>query len=555
MSDSCFTHFTSPINSYSLPLQFTFPFNYTPHPLCIIAANELQLHLQTQNEWIHDFGIEKYVNATNVGKMFGVLLVQNQNKEIGYLSAFSGKLAGSHNHSKFVPPIVNMLEENSFYRQGELEVIQLNQLLYELENSTENQETLKQIEQKKENIVRATQILKAEIKQAKITRSEIRLDQKKILSPTEYECLERELNNQSIDDHYKLKKHLLQSKNQLIEIDNEFLIYQKKIEDVKLLRKEKSSNLQQKLFDAYSFVNYKGEYKNLNQIFEIQPPAGAGDCAAPKLLQYAYTHNLKPLAMAEFWWGQSPNSEIRKHKHFYPSCRSKCEPILGHMLQGLDVEINPIIHQKSSNITPQVIYEDDSIIVINKPSEMLSVPGKTNTESVYSYFMSKIPNITGPLIVHRLDMSTSGIMVLTKTKEAHEHLQKQFLHRTVKKLYVAILDGIVSKDSGTIHLPLRVDLDNRPQQLVCYTHGKQAITSYKVIERTQTNTRIHFFPHTGRTHQLRVHAAHLHGLNCPIIGDDLYGKKANRLHLHAQTIWFTHPTSLKKVCYTIEPDF
>jgi tRNA pseudouridine32 synthase/23S rRNA pseudouridine746 synthase len=286
-----------------------------------------------------------------------------------------------------------------------------------------------------------------------------------------------------------------------------------------------------------------------------KPPAGSGDCAAPKLLQYAFQHELTPVVMAEFWWGISPNSEIRKHKNFYPSCQSRCKPILKHMLKGVRMNENLLLKNLSVKQELKIIFEDDDIIIVNKPPEFLSVPGKEIKDSVYTRIKQQYPSATGPLIVHRLDMSTSGILVLTKTKEANRILQNQFIKRTIKKRYVALLSGKLSKKKGVITLPLRLDLDDRPRQLVDFKNGKTAKTNWNVITQNDTHTRVHFYPITGRTHQLRVHAAHKDGLNLPIIGDDLYGTKQDRLYLHADFIEFIHPSSQKKMSFTLPSNF
>jgi tRNA pseudouridine32 synthase/23S rRNA pseudouridine746 synthase len=287
----------------------------------------------------------------------------------------------------------------------------------------------------------------------------------------------------------------------------------------------------------------------------VKPPAGSGECAAPKLLQHAYLNKLTPICLAEFWWGQAPKSEIRLHKQFYPACKSKCEPILGHMLEGLTVDPNPMLDNPAEGKSLSIVYDDESIVVINKPAEFLSVPGKNIYDSVYARVLELYPTATGPLIVHRLDMSTSGLLIVAKNKEAHQQLQRQFIKRNVKKRYVALLAGVIQEDEGVIDLPLRVDLDDRPRQLVCYEHGKNAVTHWKVIKRSNTQTLIHFYPITGRTHQLRVHAAHSLGLNAPIVGDDLYGTKADRLHLHAEWIQVNHPVTHKKIQFQVDPEF
>ena len=251
--------------------------------------------------------------------------------------------------------------------------------------------------------------------------------------------------------------------------------------------------------------------------------------------------------MAEFWWGTPPKSEVRKHAHYYPACRGKCEPILKHMLQDVIMDDNPMEKNFAKDKVITTIYEDEYFLAINKPPELLSVPGIKVQDSVYTRMQFKYPDATGPLTVHRLDMNTSGLMLIAKTKEVHKLLQGQFIRRKVKKEYIALLDGIVEDDNGKISLPLRVDLEDRPRQLVCYEHGKKADTEWEVISRKNNITRIKFYPITGRTHQLRVHAAHPKGIGIAILGDDLYGTKGERLYLHAAKITFSHPISREKM--------
>ena len=361
------------------------------------------------------------------------------------------------------------------------------------------------------------------------------------------------------------------------ELETEVRHFDIEIERLKTERKERSAALQRKLFEQFRMLNAQGEVKDLYTIFEqtVQkvPPAGAGECALPKLLQYAYLHQLKPLAMAEFWWGDSPKNEIRHHGYYYPSCKGKCEPILQHMLQGLEVNENPLLNPVHEEEELEIVFEDEWLLVVNKPAGMLSVPGKAeDRDSVYHRLKKKYPEATGPMIVHRLDMATSGLLLVAKTKEVHQDLQAQFANRSIKKRYVAVLDGIVlperTGNTGRIELPLCLNPLDRPRQMVSSEHGKEAITEYQIISESERitsasentfnesnridesersinesrkYTRIVFYPLTGRTHQLRVHAAHPEGLGCPILGDELYGKKADRLYLHAEYIEFRHP--------------
>lgn len=306
-------------------------------------------------------------------------------------------------------------------------------------------------------------------------------------------------------------------------------------------------------------LNAKGERKDLCELFKSTPqgfpPSGAGECALPKLLQYAYSSDLTPLAMGEFWWGMSPKDEIRHHGHFYPSCKGKCEPILRHMLIGLDIENNPLEDNIHQHTPLDILYEDDSLLVVNKPAGMLSVPGKNDLDSIFQRLRILYPHATGPIIVHRLDMATSGLLLAAKTKEVHQKLQALFEERKIKKRYTALLEGELSFTHGTISLPLCLNPLDRPRQMVDFTHGKEAVTYYETMGYENGKTRVYFYPLTGRTHQLRVHAAHSQGLNHPIVGDELYGWKSDRLYLHAAELEFLHPVTQKIIHITKEADF
>ena len=559
-----FTPFQSTISNFSLPEKFTFPFYYEPHPLALQAAKELQAYIENQTDFEHNFGIETGKEGLVIGKMFGVLVVQKENGEIGYLSAFSGKLANGNHHERFVPPVFDILVEDGFFRTQEDIISAINREIEELENAPNY---LVQLEEE-QRIISSSQTelteIKREIKTNKAQRDILRKSFQNQLytneiDQTTYDHHLQELVKQSLKESYYLKDKTQQSKLAVEQTKAKTQLFKDKIDALKEERKVKSAACQQEIFDHYFFLNAQGDQKSLGAIFQAtedqKPPAGAGECAAPKLLQYAFLHNLKPIALAEFWWGQSPSSEIKKHGHFYPACRGKCEPILGHMLAGIEMDENPMLTNPALGKELPIIYEDEYLALVNKPAEFLSVPGKAITDSVYERVKIRYPKATGPLIVHRLDMSTSGIMLIAKTKEIHKHLQSQFLKRTVKKRYVALLDGIVKIPSGEINLPLRVDLDDRPRQLVCYDYGKPALTHFETIDHKNRQTKVYFYPVTGRTHQLRVHAAHPRGLNTPIVGDDLYGTKGERLHLHAESITFRHPVSKEIVTFQVDAEF
>lgn len=538
--------FTTSITDIPLPERFTYPFCYTPHPLCILAAKEVQSYLTRQTAWKDEL---------RQGKMFGVLIVQTEHGETGYLAAFSGILAGKNLHPFFVPPVYDLLQPQGFFKIEEENISSINRNIRQLENdkayaalSAELARTI----QSAEDILATA---KAQLKEAKTAREQRRKE--KELNAQEEAELIRESQFQKAE--YKRLERSWKARITTLQTQTED--WERRISALKSERKTRSAALQQKLFEQFGMLNYRGEVKNLCEIFgqtvHKTPPAGAGECAAPKLLQQAYLHGWKPIAMAEFWWGDSPKTEIRHHGHYYPACKGKCEPILQHMLQGLQVEENPMLKRMqvpSKNL--EIVYEDSWLSVINKPAGMLSVPGKEDAVSVYSLMRGQYPEADGPLTVHRLDMATSGLMLIAKTKRVHQNLQAQFKNRLVRKRYVALLEGVVPKDKGTVDLPLCLNPLDRPRQMVHTEHGKPAITDYQVLERLDgKRTRIAFYPRTGRTHQLRIHAAHPLGLHCPIIGDELYGKKAKRLYLHAEYLEFTHPITGETVRITKEAEF
>ncbi|WP_353135969.1 pseudouridine synthase [Pseudopedobacter sp.] len=556
---SFFTKFSQSVSDIPLPEKFNYPFYYEPHPLCIIAAEELQQHLENQKDWIHNFGLDPNQEGLIIGKMFGVLVVKDTQGNLGYISAFSGKLAGANHHPKFVPPVFDLLEEGSFFIEGEKELNEINRRLEQLEGNRFYKDLIESTTNKIAEILIATDTEKQKLKEGKKQRKHQRESAQATLNQSEYNNLCERLKEESLKQQYFAKLKLDALKIQKEEVEKDLVAYESEINQLKELRKEKSAALQQRIFEQYTFLNIDKKQKSLSHIFNedlgIFPPAGAGECAAPKLLQYAFLNDLKPIAMAEFWWGQSPVSEIRRHKNFYPACRGKCEPILNHMLVGMKVDENPMLQNPAEGKQVEIVYDDEYLCVINKPAEFLSVPGINITDSVYERMRAKFPEATGPLIVHRLDMSTSGIMLIAKSKDIYTQLQSQFIKRTVQKRYVALLDGLIEVSEGIIDLPLRVDLEDRPRQMVCYEYGKPAKTKWRVLENRNGQTRVHFWPITGRTHQLRVHSAHKLGLNCPIAGDDIYGVKANRLHLHAEWIQFYHPVLQKTMSINVEADF
>ena len=332
--------------------------------------------------------------------------------------------------------------------------------------------------------------------------------------------------------------------------------------------KQLSQELQTWLFHQYRLLNARGEVKDLIDIWQEYynrpkllrkyplPPGGTGDCCAPKLLQYAYQQGLKPLCMAEFWWGETTKTELRHHLNYYPACRGKCKPVLTWMLQGLDVDPDPESLAFERQELP-VVYEDEWLLVVNKPSGLLSAPGRVEEYSVETIMQERYP---GSMIGHRLDMGTSGLLIVAKTLEIYRNLQEQFVKHQVKKKYLAVLESLDALEKldildkrGTISLPLRPDPMNRPRQLVDPEHGKRAVTDYEFL----SDSLVALWPQTGRTHQLRIHCAHPDGLGRPIVGDELYGtrEKGQRLMLHAAEIWFHHPVTGINMHLSVAPDF
>lgn len=524
--------------SLPLPDKFTYPFCYEPHPLALEACRQLQRYIAAQTQWAEEL---------QQGKMFGVLVVERTDGTIGFLAAYSGLLAGSNRLDYFVPAVYDLLQPDGHFKQGEERISALNRRISQLSQSSERTRLAQQLAESREAWDKRTEAWRRKMDEAKRQRDKRRTEG----SPSEEEREEMTRQSQFMKAVLKRMKQAAQAEShaleeQLVRMDGETA-------RLKQERKQMSDNLQRWIFDQYRLFNARGEVRTVSDIFyremHATPPSGTGECCAPKLLQWAYAHHMRPLCMAEFWWGRSPKTEVRHHLHFYPACRSKCKPLLGHMLQGLDVAPNPLATDPHA-LQPRVMYEDEWLAVVSKPHGMLSVPGKDGRRSVLTWAQAMWPQAEGPLIVHRLDMDTSGLMVIAKTKESHKRLQAEFLDRDIKKRYMAVLSGTLApevKREGTIILPLRPDLDDRPRQLVDPIHGKRAITSYRVVDEKNGETLIALYPHTGRTHQLRMHCAHPEGLNCPIKGDNLYGHPADRLWLHAEELQFRHPMTGKTI--------
>lgn len=526
-----------------LPTRFTYPFCYEPDAICRQLAAEVRRYVQEQGEW---------ENETSRGKMFGVMLVRKSDNTLGWLAAYSGNLGHSNNNSFFVPAIYDLLDKESEFAIGEARISAINHEIAKITNSREMEEA-KRIYQTvcSENETRIA-LYKKEMEVAKAARDARRA------AHTLNNCDEASLIRESQFQKAELKRMRIQATTEINRALESLTTLEQHIVNLKNERKRMSEALQQRLFDLYVVHNALGEAATLTKVFStfrsgLTPPAGAGECAAPKMMEYAYRNNLKPLAMAEFWYGASPAGELRIDGNFYPACRSKCLPILTYMMKGLDVDANPLERQHGERI--RIIYDDKNMSVIYKPVGMPSVPGKTDVESAMEQYKEIYPGTTGPVIVHRLDMSTSGLLIMAKDEHTYHKLQQMFATRCVEKQYLAILDGTIQNNKGEINLPMRPDYDDRPRQMVDPIDGKQARTTYEVIASENGCTRILLYPHTGRTHQLRVHCAHRDGLNCPIKGDMLYGTPSDRLYLQAKKISLTHPWTGKTLTIETDNDF
>lgn len=539
---SCISYFTPAPDKEELPQELSSPFWNIPHPLAKRASEQLQQRLTNQIAWQHDF------TSSGGGKMFGVLVVKDANNQIGFLSAFSGTLAGQWELPGFVPPVFDRAKQGAVLHDGEVELAGYLLQLKTLQESDEYQALLSEfedllIQQKQElntlaEIHKTKKALRREKREA--ARGWRKADKEKLFAKLALESQ----NNKHERQAASKKWH-----ETLVDIQSRLDQYNGQIETLKKIHSKKYTELRKKQFTT-TIGNMLGEQKPIVEFFkDATPPIGTGDCVAPKLIHYANQHGMTPLALAEFWWGASPADEIRHHGHFYPACRGRCHPILPFMLKGFEVQPRPIpIENHHANDDLVIIYEDEDLLVVNKPYGMLSVPGKEIKDSVHTRLQQRYPEASGPLLVHRLDMATSGLLLVAKNARTHKALQRQFIKRSIEKRYEAVLSkSLPHEETGIIELPLRTDFNDRPRQLVCFTHGKPATTRWEVIEREEGRTRVYFYPVTGRTHQIRMHAAHKNGLNAPIVGDRLYGKADERLLLHAQRLCFTHPATGKRI--------
>ena len=572
---------------------FTDPFRYIPDKLVKLAG---QLVIDRLALWasLQEGSPEKHIESSFAeGKMLGVLVCRT-----GFLAAFSGTVKGPEGRvtasvDGFVPPIIDLTEDNGHFKRKEAVITQMNKAIEILSASTELEELRKEFQEASEKRDAEIETLQNRIRFSKMQRDEIRSE---TADPGKLDELIRESQFQKAE----LKRCKDRWKSHISEIKDRINEFEDTINDLKARRSAKSDTLQKWIFENAIVNNGAGESSSIWEIFSREgliPPGGTGDCAAPKLLNYAFFHGLEPLAMGEFWYGTSPDTAVRTHGHFYPSCTSKCGPLLGYMMKGLRSPVEPVMtyrHPLMSGVTQKSeatesslpttfgnLYEDESIIVVEKPSGMPSVPGLDGRISLQEILTSGMAgrNDSSPgtiHAVHRLDMDTSGVMVFAKSAEAAVNLRRQFEDHTVRKTYMAKVSpdtvsqaGSSKTGKGAIDLPLSPDYDERPRQKVDFTQGKPAHTEYEIIRTNEDGTSdILLYPYTGRTHQLRVHCAHHLGLGRPIVGDLLYGGHSvyecnsgncmetntkvlpERLCLHALSITFLHPETGQELTFT-----
>ncbi|WP_117234683.1 RluA family pseudouridine synthase [Vibrio maerlii] len=546
-SSNKFQTFLSDVSAISIPKRFTFPYYYTPHPLAEIAIKEFQEKLYTEH------GKKLSDTLISSGNMFAILVVKHKNGQLGYLCSVRG------NSDHIDEPLKHLIIDD-VYAADEHHI--QHHYLDKIENAKHKISSLLSDPEYKDNL-RA-------------------LSESKLLSTQEIEHFQSEMNarkavrkvqrsnatsetlaifaQQSSQDKQTLKALKLKWKQHLADLESAVEVQRQAVNDCEKYLSKLQRALENHHLESCQFINQNGHSKSLFELFSRDEKASLANIEfsqenLPKLLNHAFQQGLSPLALGEFWWGKSPYHEIRQHRNLYPVCQSKCFEILKHMLEGIDLDESPLEACPSKHKPLPIIYEDNDIVIVNKPAEFLSVSGKYIQDSVEQRIKNAFPQASGPLIVHRLDMSTSGLLVLALNAEANKHLQQQFINRKVVKRYTALLDGRCEQDSGKITLPLTGDLLDRPRQMVCQKNGRSAKTYFEVVKRTECQTLVHLYPVTGRTHQLRVHCAHIAGLNMPIVGDDLYGFKDSRLHLHAGYLKFSHPTSGKEMSFEVEADF
>ena len=520
----------------ALPTILPSPFALPPHPVARRAADEMLAALRAGQ-----LGVDLAALARD-GKMFGVLVVRAPDGTLGYLRAFSGMLEGAWERPGFVPPLFDTAARDAMWPAGQAALRAHETALRALLADPAHAAALAALETFDREHARDLAALQATHRARRAARKTARdtaadaarlaLDQ-----ASRADAAER----RTFDAAQAARREGLAARAAVFTAERARLEQQ---------RADESRGLMQQVLDHYTIENARGERRPLRTLFAPSEPAGgAGDCAAPKLLGHAYRHGLTPIALAEVWLGAPPATGGRHDGAFYPACRGKCGPLLPFMLEGLAHAPVPQFGADAIDAgEPRVVATASDLVLVDKPVGLLSVPGRSGAlrDSVQTRLRARHPAATGPMIVHRLDLDTSGLLLVALTAEVHTALQAMFARHEIAKTYVAIVAGEVRGEAGTIALPLRVDLDDRPRQIVDAVHGKVAITDWRVLAREGARTRVALSPRTGRTHQLRVHCAHAAGLGAPIVGDRLYAADHHgepRMLLHAERLRFVHPAT------------
>lgn len=521
-------------------LPFTYPFAYAPDKFCREAAS------QTLDEIARHATLAEELED---GKMLGVLTCENRDGEVGFLASFSGTMRGGQETQWFVPPVLDYSDENGVFKREEAAISEIGRTI---ESRTRDgighqAAALREMEAAHSAELRKWRdAMTANRAARRLEREEHPENADELNLRSQYEKAEfKRLRNRLANEEESLRRRIG--------------AHEAATQELRMERRRRSNILQRWLFSRMRLHCADGKRVSVWDIFQAAgrgiPPSGAGECAAPKLLNYAFANGMTPISMAEFWIGKSPKGEIRIAGQFYPACQTKCGPLLERMLRGVDVARNPLRQSLADDGGVRIIAEDEWLLVADKPAGLMTVSDDESQDTLMRRIKAVRPGIDAPGYTHRLDMATSGIVVIAKDKATHKAMQQLFETRQVSKTYVAVVEGVPEAKNGTIRLPLIPNIDDRPRQMVDFVRGKEAISHYEVIETSSDRSRLLMHPATGRTHQLRVHAAHPLGLGCPIVGDNLYGTMGRRLLLHSARIEFVHPQTGSTVCYESPAEF
>lgn len=589
---SLVTWFEAPPAPHERPRVLPSPFDdVAPHPLAQRAAEQVmaQLRAGTLAPGVSTAALSR----PEGGKMFGVLVVEGPEGRVGFLKAFSGQLERAWTVAGYVPPLFDPALREAVEAPAELVVKGLTARVDAFRLGDElraAREAVRALEAAQEE---ARAAMKARHREAKAARQRRReaLAQRESdprnasarthrreegargeapepgvgsalralaterpgaevargeeLAPSAGDTLHA-LAQESRGDDAERRRAEAGWREALAQARAHLAPLERRLAALERLRRLTSQEAMKRILESYVLTNFRGEVTTLRALFPRgEPPSGAGDCAGPRLVGAARALGLRPLALAEFWWGAPPPAGARVEGMYFPACREKCGPVLPFLLEGLEVAPRTTWRPRPAEaLTLEVRHEDAQVVVVEKPPGLLSVPARDAgiTDSAWARLRARYPRATGPLLVHRLDLDTSGLLLAALDLATFTALQAQFVARTVEKTYLAWLAGVV-EGAGTIELPLRVDLEQRPRQVVDFAHGKPAVTRWRALERRGAFTLVQLTPLTGRTHQLRVHCAHQLGLGVPLVGDRLYGQPAQRLLLQAQALAFTHPST------------